>query len=120
MDDLRAAAAKVEAAGGETDDAAEEQDSAAAPAEHHQDEPVSKDQQKKMHATFNELGIKDRAERLHISTAIVGRELASSNDLTMREASTLIDALTRCKTREHVEALIQLAEEHRAGGGEES
>ena len=80
------------------------------------DEPLNKDQQKAMHASFNKLDIKDRAERLHITQAIIGRDIASSNDLTKREASTLLDALAHCKTRDHVEALVQMAEQQRAGG----
>lgn len=44
-------------------------------------------------ATFNGLGIKDRAERLQVSSEIVGREITSGNDLTRHEASTLIDTL---------------------------
>jgi hypothetical protein len=81
------------------------------------DQPDEQEQLRKakraMHAAFNELGIKDRAERLHITQAIVGRELKSSNDLTLAEAKVLLDALATCKTRDHVEALVQMAEQSR-------
>jgi hypothetical protein len=87
------------------------------------DEPrmVSRAQQRAMFAVFNELGIEDKAERLHITAAIIGRTPMdhatgepSSNGLTHDEAQTLLDALAKCKTRDHVEALIQMVEQQRA------
>lgn len=49
---------------------------------------------KKMMATFNELDIKDRGDRLAFIAAAV-RTVESSKDLTVEEAGTVIDALDR-------------------------
>jgi hypothetical protein len=54
---------------------------------------ITKAQQNAMHAAFNEVGISDRDERLAYTATAIGREVASSNELTKAEASTLIDAL---------------------------
>jgi hypothetical protein len=57
--------------------------------------PITQAQATKLHATFNDFGIKsgDREQRLRVSAAIVGRGVATSNDLTKAEASSLIDTL---------------------------
>lgn len=49
---------------------------------------------KKMMATFNELGIKDRADRLSFIAA-AARSVESSKDLTIEEAGHVIDSLDR-------------------------
>jgi hypothetical protein len=54
---------------------------------------LSADQRKKMHATFNELGITEREARLKWSGEVIGRPVESSNDLTVAEASQVIEAL---------------------------
>jgi len=54
---------------------------------------VSGAQLTKMSVLFNACGIKDRDERLNIVAGIVGREVASSKELTKPEASAVIDAL---------------------------
>lgn len=54
----------------------------------------SEKQIKKMMALFNELGIKDREERLAFIGSAV-REVESSKDLTIDEAGKVIDALER-------------------------
>lgn len=54
---------------------------------------LTKAQSKKMHATFNELGITDRAARLAYASKVVGRQLGSSNELSKDEASDVIEAL---------------------------
>jgi hypothetical protein len=86
------------------------------------DEPrmVTRAQQRGMFAVFKELGIDDDQERMHITAAVVGRTpmhqgKPSSNGLTFDEANALTAALATCKTRDHVEALIELAEQDRAG-----
>ena len=86
---------------------------------------ITRPQQRAMFGVFNELGIKDDAERLHITQAIVGRTpmhqgKPSSSGLTEAEFKLLVDALARCKTRDHVEALVELAEQERAGSGEQA
>lgn len=76
-------------------------------------------QQRGLFGIFKELGVTDDKERLHITAAIVGRTpmhqgKPSFNGLTFDEAAALTTALATCKTREHVEALIQMAEQGRA------
>lgn len=48
---------------------------------------------KRMHATFNDLGITDRDNRLAYASDVIGRGVESSADLTEAEASQIIDAL---------------------------
>ena len=55
--------------------------------------PITDAQLKKLHATYNELGIADRDERLADASFIIGRAVASSSELTKDEASRLIDDL---------------------------
>lgn len=56
--------------------------------------PISSPQRGMVLALFGNAGIEDRDERLDISRRIVGRrELASANELTMAEASRLIEKL---------------------------
>lgn len=69
---------------------------AAAPPPLPSDKPdggMSPDQRSKLMAMFGELGITDRAERLKVTSQIVGRELSSANDLTGAETSRVIDEL---------------------------
>lgn len=54
---------------------------------------ISDNQRRKLHAMFRERGILDRGERLDYCTAVVGRDLGTSNDLTFAEAGDVIDAL---------------------------
>lgn len=50
-------------------------------------------QRRKLHATFGELGIKDRGERIAYIVKVIGRDVESSSDLTKAEAISMIDAL---------------------------
>lgn len=59
------------------------------------DAPVTKPQMRKMHVLFNEVGWKERDDRLMATSAIVGRPVHSANDLTKEEANALIDTLER-------------------------
>lgn len=52
-------------------------------------------QNRLMHRMFGDLGITDRAERLEFTSAIVGRVLTSSTELTRADASRLIDHMAR-------------------------
>lgn len=54
---------------------------------------ASKDQQKALGAAFTGLGVKQREERLAITSRLIGREVTSAVHLTRAEASTLIDTL---------------------------
>jgi hypothetical protein len=59
--------------------------------------PITDAQKKKMHASFNDLGVTDRGERLRITRGIVGRDdLTSANDLTKADAMGLLDVLEDC------------------------
>lgn len=55
---------------------------------------VSQAQMRMMHALFNKAGITDRDERLAYVTQQIGRDVASSNELSKDEAGRVIDALT--------------------------
>jgi hypothetical protein len=48
-----------------------------------------------MHALFKEIGVEDRADRLEKTATIVGRLVSSSSELSMTEAATLLDVLTK-------------------------
>lgn len=64
-------------------------------------QPLTAKQRSMIMALFNSHGISDRAERLDISRRIVGRaELATANDLTLDEASALIDKLQQAEEHE--------------------
>jgi len=57
-------------------------------------EPVSDAQLKKIHASFNELGITDKESRRNwISTLLGKSSISSSRDISKAEASAVIDAL---------------------------
>jgi len=59
------------------------------------DRQVSAEQLKKMHALFGELNITERDARLLYASDVVGRALTSSNELSRREASKVIEALLK-------------------------
>jgi hypothetical protein len=48
-----------------------------------------------MHGLFKEIGVESREDRLEKTSAIVGRLVSSSTELSHDEAATLLDALTR-------------------------
>ena len=57
------------------------------------DAPRSKEQSDKLHAVLGQLGVIERAEKLHVLTQILAKPIGSSADLTRAEASTVIDTL---------------------------
>lgn len=61
---------------------------------------INEAQMKKMHVLFGKLGITDREERIGITRSVIDREIASSKELTLDEASRLIDALERTVRKE--------------------
>lgn len=67
---------------------------------------------------FNVLEITDREERLFTANILVGREIDTFNDLTMREAGHLIDTLAPCETPEQLQAVVTATAEHAERGGE--
>jgi hypothetical protein len=58
-------------------------------------EPLTDAQRGKMHALFSEHDMGDRQDRLDYAASIIGHPIGSSNDLTKREASAVIDALAK-------------------------
>lgn len=58
------------------------------------DQPITRPQSRRLHATFTALDITERDRRLRIASLIVGHELASSDELTKGEATVLIDTLS--------------------------
>ncbi|HKS46733.1 MAG TPA: hypothetical protein VJT49_16795 [Amycolatopsis sp.] len=73
-------------------------------------------QMRKLHAMFNEAGIKDRDVRMRISSQLVKRPLTSSTDLTRQEMHGLIDALEDLAKQgplgEMIDALLGDAADH--------
>lgn len=58
-------------------------------------ETITPAQSKMLHASFNDLGVTDRDQRLAYCTNLIGREISTSNDLTKAEASRVIDAIVQ-------------------------
>ncbi|MGW4883396.1 AAA family ATPase [Streptomyces murinus] len=58
-------------------------------------------QMRLMHATFNQLSVTGREDRLRATSLIVGRDVPSANDLTAAEAKTLLDTITAFGEREN-------------------
>lgn len=57
------------------------------------DAPATRSQLNKLHASLNDFGVTERADKLQMVGILARRELASSSDLTKREASQVIDTL---------------------------
>jgi hypothetical protein len=73
-------------------------DTTPAPAEPEQaelpvDGPATRSQLNKLHASLNDFGVTERADKLQMVGILARRELSSSSDLTKREASQVIDTL---------------------------
>lgn len=59
-------------------------------------------QQRKVMASFADLGITERADRLAYCIGVIGREITSSNELTVAEAGQVIEAQAAdAESREH-------------------
>ena len=56
---------------------------------------INAQQSAAMHALFKEIGVESRDDRLAKTTAIVGRMVSSSSELSHSEGATLLDALTK-------------------------
>ncbi len=69
------------------------------PADDGRPAPINPAQLTKLHTTFSAVGWFDRDDRLRAASTIVGRPIATSKDLTLVEASTLIDTLDRLTTQ---------------------
>jgi len=66
-----------------------------APAAQGKPKPASRDQVTKLNIQIQELGITDRDDKLAFISGHVGHPIASSNDMTLREASDLIDKIEK-------------------------
>ena len=74
------------------------------------DGSVTRPQLTKLGAIFTEYGFKstpaDREQRLVVASTITGRDLQSSSELSLNEASALIDTLENCGSRDNLMALL--------------
>lgn len=77
------------------DEPAPESTSASEPAPAAESEKASPAQMRMIHASYNELGMADRDERLADVSGVVGRDVESTSDLTKDEAKRLLDDLVR-------------------------
>ena len=82
------------------------------PASPTNDEPTtpSAAQMRKMHATFNDLGVTDRDRRLAITSTAIGRRIGSASELTAAEAHVLLDRLNNVTELDEEDQKIVLAE----------
>lgn len=54
---------------------------------------ITDPQMAKMHASFNDVGITERDDRLAYAAQVIGRDVTTSKELTVGEASAVIEAL---------------------------
>lgn len=79
--------------------------------------PITPAQLTKLHTTFSAVGWFDRDDRLRAASTIAGRPIATSKDLTLAEASNLIDTLERLTEQtDPAGALTELLAEIRERG----
>lgn len=82
---------------------------------------ISRAQSTKLHAVLGELHASDRAYKLRVITALVGRPVESSNDLTQDEAKVAIDTLESIAQRDNPpENLAFIVEAAESNGGDEA
>jgi hypothetical protein len=76
-----------------------------APVQPTPEEPIVGDitaaQLKRLHASLNSMGVKDRTQGLHMLGKIIGREISSTKELSKAEAAKLIDALNDPEESSH-------------------
>lgn len=68
---------------------------------------ITRAQMRAVQTAMKDLGVTDRDERLSIVGDLIGRGIDSSNELTRREASTLLDTFRMCGDREALESVMQ-------------
>lgn len=59
------------------------------------DDAITAAQMRKLQAGFGDIGMTDRADRLTFVAVVVGRDVETSKDLSVSEASAVIDAVER-------------------------
>lgn len=57
-----------------------------------------------MHALMREVGIEERAERARYSSAVIGRVISSSTELSVAEAGRVIDELEQLRAEQQTAA----------------
>jgi hypothetical protein len=67
---------------------------------------ITRSQLTKLHVVFSKLDYHDRDDRLRAASAVVGRKLGSSTELTREEAIALIDTLEALGNRDALEDLL--------------
>lgn len=75
--------------------------------ETHPEDPARRAQRKAMHAAFGALDVSKRKDRLEITSAVVGRDVTSSDELTPDEVSTLLDTLRLAAEADEPLAFLQ-------------
>lgn len=68
---------------------------AESPPEETSGQSITQSQMAKMQALFNTFDITEREDKLGIARRLIGRDVTSAKDLTVAEASTVIDALQK-------------------------
>lgn len=71
------------------------------------EKPSNTAQNRKMHASFRDAGLTARADRLEVTSAILGYPLDTSAKLTSSEASKLIDTLERWNAKGETDAQVR-------------
>lgn len=81
--------------------------------------PATRPQIGKVHAVLATLGITDRDEKLRTLSAVIYRQIGSSNELTRDEAHAAIDCLEAVSRRDdpagYLQVLVEQAERYFAG-----
>lgn len=72
------------------------------------------EQRTKIILAMRGLGITDRDDRLDVLTALVGRKIETSDNLTRREASAVLDTLALCQTEQDLSNAVSAALAHYA------
>lgn len=71
-------------------------------------QPYTPAQRARLMASFGQIGIEDRAERLDTVARIIGRNIASANELTKAEAAKVLDVLDEATKSDN--PILRLAE----------
>lgn len=78
----------------------------------------NKNQLTKLHATLNELGVKERKDKLQDTGVLIGRKLTSSSELTLAEFDKVIAILDRCAQDPEPAKALDFALANASEGGE--
>jgi len=71
------------------------------------DEPMATQRQlTKLHASLNELGVKERGDKLQTTSMLIGRQLTTSNQITAEEIQRLFEILDGCLGNEEPERAL--------------